>query len=111
MGEAGSPAWETVLLLLSPSSYSLMGQQAWLGPAVCEGLGTQEEQTWSCPQEAEGAEVRAVQLTEQFESGPCPQPAVHEGRRSETHHRQSRGRQKMSGDEWVHKKSQRAFAE
>lgn len=58
---------------------------------MCEGLGAQVDQTWSCPQGAEEAEVGTVQLTEEFESGPSPPHAVCEEESSETHHRAEQG--------------------
>ena len=58
---------------------------------MCEGLGDQVNQTWSCPQGAEEPEVRTVQLTEESESGPGPPHVVCEEASSKTHHRAEQG--------------------
>lgn len=73
---------------------------------MCEGLGAGVEETWSCPQGAEGAGVRNMHSQSKprmvFLQCPRPQAVCEEGTSG-----QSRGTQTMSGGQWVHRRPSR----
>ena len=73
---------------------------------MCEGLGAGLEETWSCPQGTEGAEVGTrhsqSKLRMVFLQCPPPQAVCEEATSG-----QSRGTQKVSGGQWVYRRPSR----